>query len=169
MRVSERESVNTAWVEVQIGPNGISLSLISESPDSVGEVVENVEYLTFQELESRTGDSFELRLSDDTEELLSAKVEKRQDYDLPDYGQIVRDTNPPSRSKHERPELKVVGLPEKSAGEYIIQSVDDGQDRTVATNNPACDPDEPVVLAEYTNSGLLEGRAYAFPVSRLDW
>lgn len=86
---------------------------------------------------------------------------------LPEVGQIALDRNAPDWSNDDR--LEVVEISDKSAGEYFVDQkahMPDEYRETVANANPSCDPDEPVIEAEYVDG---TGESYGFPVSRLEW
>jgi len=173
-----REMPTTAYTEVQIDEDAISLTLISES-GSNGAVVEDTERYTFDELQDMSGDHFNLRLSDESQ---AALVEGQRDAmkgqildagpDLPEVGDCLTDQNPPPWSDGEY--LEVVEVREDvRCDEYVIQGFHEGEvvdkrqqfntDKTVADANPSYDSDEPVVFAQYDGCGDW----YAFPASRL--
>ena len=64
------DAPTTAYTEVQIDDDSISLTLISES-GSNGPVIEDTERFTFEELQNMAGEHLTLRLSADSREALS--------------------------------------------------------------------------------------------------
>lgn len=63
------DAPTTAYTEVQIDEDSISLTLISESGSS-GPVIEDTERFTFEELQDMAGEHLTLRLSTDSREAL---------------------------------------------------------------------------------------------------
>jgi hypothetical protein len=63
------DAPTTAYTEVQIDDDSISLTLISESGSS-GPVIEDTERFTFEELQDMAGEHLTLRLSTDSREAL---------------------------------------------------------------------------------------------------
>lgn len=179
----ESDSINNVWIEGQIHSDGVSLSLLSESREG-GARVEAVENLTFEELESREGDLFNMRLSDETRLAIDetnrlaniGRIFEDSDEsgdELPEVGDCLTDQNPPPWSDNTECLEVVEVLEHVTCDEYVIQGRHEGQrvdkskqdwtDKTVADANPSYDSDEPVVLAQYDGAGDW----YAFPASRL--
>lgn len=182
------------WNEVTISPSGIGITLYSEKRGGPA-IVEDETWFTFDEMEEMGASKPQsLNLSDETRAALvgdpaptgedpdgtidvaSPRAEKTTDtHDLPDYGAIVEDKNPPSWGEGEP--LRVVNDPNMTAGEYVIEESLVGHDKTVADANPSADPDEPVVECAYMSDvdiafdkiDISEDDVYAFPVSRLEW
>lgn len=69
------DAPTTAYTEVQIDDDSISLTLISESGSS-GPVIEDTERFTFEELQDMAGEHLTLRLSTDSREALSEQREE---------------------------------------------------------------------------------------------
>jgi hypothetical protein len=63
------DAPTTAYTEVRIDEDSISLTLISES-GSNGPVIEDTERFTFEELQDMAGEHLTLRLSTDSREAL---------------------------------------------------------------------------------------------------
>lgn len=174
-----REMPTTAYTEVQIDEDSISLTLISES-GSNGAVVEDTQRYTFDELQSLSGEHDTLRLSDESAEALvegrrdamKGQILDSQEPALPEVGDVLTDENAPSWSDSDWVEVVEV-LSEVRADEYVIQGQNEGQpvekewqswnDETVADANPSYPSDDPVVIAQYE----VAGEQYAFPASRL--
>lgn len=174
-----REMPTTAYTEVQIDEDSISLTLISES-GSNGAVIEDTARYTFDELQSLSGEHDTLRLSDKSRSALvegrdgaiKAQILETELPNLPEVGDVLTDKNAPSWSDSDWVEVVDV-MPDVRADEYVVQGFHEGEvvderqqwntDETVADANPAYDRDEPVVLAKYEGSG----ETYAFPASRL--
>jgi hypothetical protein len=100
------------------------------------------------------------------------EYDPNQSNDHLQVGDIVRDTRPPTWSENN--ELKVVGLPDENANEYVVsERADIFSDKTVWNANPQCDEDEDVVECQYLDDTDMSypnasGSTYAFPVSRLE-
>jgi hypothetical protein len=100
------------------------------------------------------------------------EYDPNQSNDHLQVGDIVRDTRPPTWSENN--ELKVVGLPDENANEYVVsERADIFSDKTVWNANPHCDEDEDVVECQYLDDTDMSypnasGSTYAFPVSRLE-
>ena len=173
-----REMPTTAYTEVQIDEDSISLTLISES-GSNGAVVEDTERYTFDELQDMAGQHGTLRLSDESQAALvegQRDAMKGQILDTepahPEPGTVLTDVNAPSWSNEDGVQVTEV-LSEVTAEEYVIQgkhegtaldpSVQSWSDETVADANPQYSPDETVILGRYIDGG----KEYAFPASRL--
>jgi len=179
------DAPTTAYTEVQIDNDSISLTLISESAEGV--TIEDTERLTFEELQDMAGEHFTLSLSGDSQQSLSEQrrdanvgrimqsdtLEERAE-DLPQAGEVVYDQNAPDWSQDGRVEVVEV-LSNVTAEEYVIQGRHEGSaidpslqswnDETVADANPSYSSDEPVIIGTYFNGGDSE---YAFPAGRLD-
>lgn len=180
-----REQPTTAYTEVQIDEDSISLTLISES-GSNGAVIEDTERFTFDELENMAGAHRTLRLSRESVTALEEagsqqlgelveNLENEQVENLPQKGDVLIDENSPSWSNGDR--VVVEDVVKCRANEYVIQSpyggkentvperVDPLCDKTVADANPSYPDDDRVVLAHYLDD--TGGDAYAFPESRV--
>ena len=176
----ERTNISDVWLEAQIDENGIALTLISEG---VGEdaIVEAVDHYTFDELQDKSGDMFNMNLSDDSRETLSEmrrlsnigkiaesdfeatdETESQEGDDLPEVGDVMIDENSPSWSKDDR--VKVVNVTDKQANEYVIEERLLGNSH-VSDANPSYNEEDTVIEATYVGSDGDE--TYAFPVSRL--
>jgi len=174
----------TAYTEVQIDENSVSLTLITESQD--GPHIEETARFTFDELQSLSGQHFTLSLSGDSREafeeqsrlsaigqILDSQESVEDEPTYPDVGEVVYDTNAPDWSDDERVEVTEV-LSSVATLEYVIQGLNEGHvmhpaeqhwtDKTVADANPRYDADDAVILGKYTENGDV----YAFPAGRLD-
>jgi hypothetical protein len=178
----ERNNISDVWLEAQIDQNGIALTLISEG---VGEdaVVEAVDHYTFEELQDKSGDMFNMNLSDDSRETLSEmrrlsnigkiaesdieatdETESQEGEELPEEGDILWDDNAPSWSDDDR--VEVVNVTDKKANEYVIQENEIIEDDCVSHANPSYDEQDTVIEATYLDSE--RSGTYAFPASRLE-
>ena len=171
-----REMPTTAYTEVQIDEDSISLTLISES-GSNGAVVEDTERFTFEELQSLSGEHSTLRLSDESAEALvegrrlAMKGQILDSQPQVSEGDVLTDENAPHWSSNDW--VEVVEVLDKSADRYVIEGPNEGpvpdgmplhfHDRTVAEANPSYPDDDTVVIAQYAGTG----KHYAFPISRL--
>lgn len=172
----------TAYTEVQIDDDSISLTLISESQD--GARIEDTERFTFDELQEMSGEHQTLRLSDDTQSELSEQARlamvgnlseamSESGRNLPEAGDPMVDDNAPSWSEDPRVIVTEV-VEDVTCDEWVIEGQHEGTalspdlqtwtDKTVADANPSYDSDEPVVFAKYADG---DGDEYAFPASRL--
>jgi hypothetical protein len=177
----ERNNISDVWLEAQIDENGIALSLISEG---VGEdaIVEAVDHYTFEELQDKSGDMFNMNLSDDSRETLSEmrrlsnigkiaesdieakdETESQEGKELPEEGDILWDDNAPSWSQDDR--VEVVNVTDQQADEYVIEERVFGNDH-VSDANPSYDEQDTVIEATYLDSE--RSGTYAFPASRLE-
>jgi len=176
----ERNNISDVWLEAQIDENGIALTLISEG---VGEdaVVEEVDHYTFEELQDKSGDMFNMNLSDESRETLSEmrrlsnigkiaesdieaedETESQEGEELPEEGDILWDDNASSWSVDDR--VEVVNVTDKQADEYVIEERVFGNDY-VSDVNPSYNEEDTVIEATYLDSD--DNETYAFPVSRL--
>jgi hypothetical protein len=168
----------TAYTEVQIDDDSISLTLISEGQGGVR--IEDTERYTFEELQSLSGEHDTLRLSPNTREELDEQArlaivgslsQVEQEPTLPEDGDVLTDENAPLWGGDWVEVVEV--LSKVRADEYVIEGQHSGQaldkslhtwtDKTVADANPSYDADEPVVIGQYEGTG----KHYAFPESRL--
>jgi hypothetical protein len=102
-------------------------------------------------------------------------AEENQSPNLPPVGSVVEDGNPPAWSEDN--ELVVVGHPDESAGEYVVEERphwSHRQDETVSIVNPSCDDDDPVIeviyRSEFDDPNAADSEdIYAFPLSRIEW
>ena len=190
----ERTNISDVWLEAQIDENGIALTHISEG---VGEdaIVEAVDHYTFDELQDKSGDMFNMNLSDDSRETLSEMrrlsnigrvcVEAGDDEsdsqesdnsqqsasaDI-QVGTVVRDTRPPNWAESDR--MQVVNFSDKRAGQYVVE--DSALfEKTVYDVNSPCEPNEMVVECVHPDGrgnfpdDPNETDIYAFPVSRVE-
>lgn len=176
----ERTPPKTAWVEIQVDDDSVSLSLLTEGRD--GAVVEETAMYSLEQLEDAAGAIDTLNLSDESQNALSEQSRlanigrvfelSEQGNDLPEVGDVVEDENAPHWSESGWLEVTEV-LEDVTADQYVIEGPNEGvvpegmplhfNDRTVAEANPSYDDDEPVVLAQYEGAGDW----YAFPASRL--
>lgn len=173
------------WNEVRVSPDGISISLISESAEGDGPVVEAEEMFAFEELEEMapTG-PMTMRLSDKTRDALrersrnSAESDSRNSaktrtimgdtFTLPEEGEVVRDTEAPDWS--DTGQVIVQNVTNSVASDYVIEEKS-GVRRveTVNTLNLNHPPNAPVVEAAYLSVDGGQSDTYAFPVTRLDF
>lgn len=177
-----REIPLTAYVEVQIDEDSISLSLISESRD--GPVIEDTARFTFGQLEGMAGQHSSISLSAETEEALQgaqpdsptaeellAEMETTS-RPMPDSGQVMVDDNPAPWSQDTRVVVEEY-LSDVKAEDYVIEGtsgegtlekhLQSAWDENVADANPSYPADDGVILAHYEGST----EQYAFPESRL--
>jgi hypothetical protein len=187
-----REQPTTAYTEVQIDEDSISLTLISES-GSNGAVIEDTERFTFDELENMAGEHRTLRFSRESVTALEEadsqqfvegvpgidgaelveNLENEQVENLPQESDVLTDKNAPAWPSGDWVEVVEV-LDDVRSDEYVIQSMNPNREggsveevafheETVADANPSYNADEPVVIGQYSGSG----DEYAFPITRL--
>lgn len=173
------------WNEVRFTSEGISISLISESPEGVA-VVENEMWFTYDELqEMAPSQPMTMRLSQETRDALidsqrSESGDSQQSESGPSFeaGDEVTDIAAPPWSEDGTVVVKKVT--DMTADEYVIQMNLFEEDETVADANPNYPDDDTVVEAVYLDTVTDEqGRltkaitsvpaddVYAFPESRL--
>jgi len=167
------DAPSDVWNEVRFTSEGISISLFSEWPDT-GAILEDETWFTYDELQEMSPSGpLNLSLTEQSRSALAGQSTMRMNdsresgHTLPEVGQIVRDTNPPDWSKSNHVLVEVVGIPDQTAGEYVVEENSDAEDITVVGANPDCnDPDQPVIIGEYVAGSE---KTYAFPLNRLDW
>jgi hypothetical protein len=175
------DAPKTAWLEVQVDVDSISLSLLTEGQN--GARVEETAMYHLDQLADSAGAIDTLNLSDESQERLNEQArlaaigqifeQSEDEPDLPEVGDVVEDENPPSWSVDGWLEVVEV-MADVRCDEYVIQGFHEGEvvderkqfntDKTVADANPSYDADEPVVMAQYEGTGDW----YAFPASRLN-
>ncbi len=178
------DAPNTAWVEVQVDENSISLSLLTEGND--GARVEETAMYNFKSLPQSDGAIDSLNLSDKTQDALAEQVrlsaigkifedteiDTTDEPTYPEPDTVLTDDNPAPWSEDTRVEVLEV-LSDVTCEEYVIQGRNSGEvvdpanqdwtDETVATANPSYSSDEPVIIGQYLDGN----KEYAFPASRL--
>lgn len=166
------DAPSDVWNEIRFTSEGISISLFSESPDT-GAILEDETWFTYDELQEMSPSGpLNLSLTEQSRSALAGQEttteqgnSQESGYTLPEVGQIVRDTNPPSWSKS--PSVEVVGISDATAGDHVIEVNSGAEDITVMSANPDCnDPDQPVIIGKYIAGSE---KTYAFPLNRLDW
>lgn len=167
----------SAWTEIQIDNDSISLTLVTEGPD--GTKVEDTERFTFDELQDKAGAIESLKLSTETKETmreaqqelndLEAKrliAEMESDDNLPSEGDILIDKGSPSWSNDDR--VRVVEVLENTTCDEQLIDMDQGLGslfkKSVAQANPSYPDDDCVIVAEYVDDPT---KNYYFPESRL--
>lgn len=132
-----KEMPTTAWTEIQIDNDSISLTLLTEGDD--GARVEDTARFTFEELQEKSGDIESLRVSDETREALSdvwssslGKIDWKDDRSM------------------SRPTREDTGRSAKLAGENWAEGIDAG-DPMVDVNPPSWSDDARVIVTEVTD------------------
>jgi len=169
------DAPSDVWNEIRFTSEGISISLFSEWTDT-GAILEDETWFTYDELQEMSPSGpLNLSLTEQSRSTLAGQEtttvndSQESEYTLPEVGQMVQDTNPSGWNESNYALLEVVEISDKSAGEYFVDQkahMPDEYRETVANANPSCDPDEPVIEAEYVDG---TGESYGFPVSRLEW
>jgi hypothetical protein len=166
----------TAYTEVQIDEDSISLTLITESQDGV--TIEDTARYTFDELQSLSGQHFTLSLSGDSQSALSelsrlsniGRIFDESERQI-EEGDVLEDDNPAPWSNDTR--IVVEEVTDTPADRYIIEGETEGlsihpdsqqwSEKSVADANPSYPDDDRVILGHYSAST----KTYAFPESRL--
>ena len=155
--------IDDAWTELRVTSDGISVSLYTESGDLVS--VEDETWFTWSELQGSVGDRVTLdadveawEKTPDWASMTPAESSTRKEnYDLPEVGDVMVDLDAPDWSKYRR--VRVTNVSTTPQSEWSVDNHDWAE--TLSELNPVEPRDAPVVEAEYLDGGSTE---YAFPV-----
>lgn len=182
----------SAWTEVQVDDDSISITLLTEGSEGGARVEEQAQF-TFSQLQKMDGAIETLRLSQDTKDALRSDegqsgigqsgIGESEGDTLPSAGDILIDKRAPDWSDDFVPKVVVEEVIDAPASDWLVEVEGEWSPQmpeegflhpeaysitgynTVADLNPDFDTDDPVVIGRYLDSD--SGKKYAFPAGRL--